>query len=155
MSVSHDMEFREDVIEIVKLCLEVNRSLKEATIENDLKSLLELFESDFYSFIEKVNERDSEYRFSPFWVEFDFNKIVSTIRKLDNEQIWKFGHYFNSRYGGNIFEMLNREKSFVIKLREHIDKPKAERKRKSLRNASLDYLSNCLAECEKKFPSSC
>lgn len=106
MSVSHDTEFKDDVIEIIKFCLEVNNSLKETTNENELENLFKLFQTDFYTFIEKVQERDNEYRFAPFWLEFNFKKIVSTINKLDNEQIWKFGHYFNNRYGKHIYEKL-------------------------------------------------
>lgn len=152
MSVSHDIEFKDDVIEIIEFCIEVNESLKETTNENDLDALFRLFQTDFYAFIDKVHERDNEYGFAPFWLEFNFKKIVSTIRKLDNEQIWKFGHYFKSRYRKHIYEKLYPEKDFVIKLREQIDKPTADRKRKTLKNASLDYLSKCLTECEQNFP---
>lgn len=152
MSVSHDTEFKDDVIEIINFCLEVNESLKETINENDLEALFGLFQTDFYTFIEKVNAHDNEYRFAPFWLEFNFNKIVSTIRKLDNEQIWRFGHYFNSRYRRHIYEKLYPEKDFVIKLREQIDKPTGDRRKKTLKNASLDYLSKCLIECEQNFP---
>jgi hypothetical protein len=152
MSVSHDTEFKEDVIEIIKFCIEINDSLKETNYENDLGELFKLFQTDFNAFIEKVQERDYDYRFVSFWLEFNLNKIVSTIRKLDNEQIWNFGNYFNSRYRKHIYEKLYPEKNFVIKLREKIDKPTAHRKRKILKNASLDYLSKCLKECEQNFP---
>lgn len=152
MSVNHDTEFKDDVNEIIKFCLEVNESLKETTKENDLEALFGLFQTDFYGFIEKVNSHDSKYRFAPFWLGLNFNKIVSTIRKLDNEQIWRFGHYFNSRYRRHIYEKLYPEKGFVIKLRDHIDKPTADRRKKTLKNASLDYLSKCLTECEQNFP---
>ena len=153
MSVSHDTEFKDDVIEIIKFCLEVNNYLKETTNENELESLFKLFQTDFDAFIEKVEERDNEYRFTPFWLEFNFMKIERTISQLDNEQIWRFGHYFNNRYRRNIYENLFPEKDFIINLRKQIDKPTAIRKRKKLHNASLEYLSKCLKECEQNFPA--
>ena len=101
---------------------------------------------------EKIRERDNDYRFAPFWLKFSFKKITQRIKTLDPEQIWGFGHYFNDRYRRNIFPELYPEKKFVIDLLAHIDRPTKNRKRKNLRNASLDYLSKCLYECEQNFP---
>lgn len=151
MSVSYDTEFKDDVIEIVNYCLEVNDSLKEATNDIELINLFELFQTNFDAFINKVQEIDNELRYSPFWLKFDISKIIHTIRKLDNEQIRDLEYYFKLRYQKVIYNMLYPEKDFVIKLREQIDKPTALRKRKNLRNASLDYLSKCLNECEQNF----
>ncbi len=152
MSVSEDLEFKDDVIEIVRFCLEINNSLRETTNDNELENLFKLFQNDYSAFIEKVQDLNKEYRFSPFWMEFNLNKTIRTINKLDNEQIWKLGHYFINRYRKNIFEKLFPEKAFVIKLREQLDNPTRIRKRKNLHNASLDYLSKCLLEGELNFP---
>jgi len=148
MSVSNGTEFKEDEYEIIKFCLKVNDSLKETNNKDELENLFRLFQTDFEAFLEKVYERDN----TPFWLEFNFNKVLSTINKMDGEQIWSFGHYFNSRYRRNIYEKLYPEKDFIIKLRERIDKPTKNRNRKTLHNASLDYLSKCLGESEKNFP---
>lgn len=145
-------EFRDDVIEIVKYCLEVNESLREANDESKLQKLFELFESDFNKFIETVEQKDNELLFSPFWLQFDIRKIVKRLNKLSNEQIWTLGHYFTSRYRRHIYEKLFPEKDFLIELRGHIDRPTKKRKKKNLRNASLDYLSKCIIECEQNFP---
>lgn len=152
MSVSHDTEFKEHVIEIAKYCLDINESLKEKKEEDDIKELFKIFSKNHEKFIETVYERNSEYRYTPFWLEIDLKKICAQINKLSNTQIWKLGHYFTDRYRVSIYEKLFPEKDFVIKLRELIDSPTKSRKRKTLRNASFDYLSKCLSECENNFP---
>lgn len=152
MSVRHDTEFKEDVIEIVKYCLEINESLRETNDESKLQELFDLFRTDFNGFIEKVEERDNEFRFSPFWLRFDMTKIIKRLSELTNEQIWTLGHYFNSRYRRHIYEKLFPEKDFLIELRGHINKSTAKRRKKSLHNASLDYLTKCIETCEGNFP---
>jgi hypothetical protein len=152
MSVSRDTEFRDDVIEIVKYCLEINESLRETNDESKLQKLFKLFETDFNSFIETVEQMDNEFRFSPFWLQFDMRKIVKRLNELGNEQIWTLGHYFTSRYRRNIYEKLFPEKDFLVELRGHIDRPTTKRKKKNLHNASLGYLSKCITECENNFP---
>lgn len=152
MSVSSDTEFIDDVIEIIKYCVEINDSLQKVNKETELKELFDLFQNDYDSFIEKVSERDNELRYSPFWLEFNLKKVVKTIGQLENEKIWKLGHYFKNRYHVHIYEKIFPEKDFVIKLREEINKPTRKRKVKSLKNASLNYLTQTLSECENNFP---
>lgn len=152
MSVRHDTEFKEHVIEVVRYCLDINESLKEKKKVDDIKKLFKTFSKNYEKFIETIESRDSEYRYSPFWLEIDIKKIRTQINKLTNMQIWELGHYFTDRYRRNIYEKLFPEKDFVIKLRELIDSPTKARKRKNLRNASFNYLSKCLTECEKNFP---
>jgi hypothetical protein len=130
----------------------MNESLKETKNENTLNQLFNLFKTDFKTFIEKVEGRDNEFRFSPFWLQFDKAKIVKRINELNNEQIWNLGHYFTSRYRRNIYEKLFPEKDFLISLRQEINKPTKKRTRKNLRNASLDYLTKCIIACEQNFP---
>jgi hypothetical protein len=154
LSVSNDTEFKEDIIEIIEFCSKVNNSLKETNAKNDMETLFELFQTDFDEFIEKVQEHDNEYCFTPIWIKFDFRKVIGTVNKLGNEQIWELGHYFIYRYRRHICEKLNPEKDFLIKLRGQIDKPTATRKKKNLHNASLNYLSKCLKECELNFQTS-
>ena len=152
MSVSHDTEFKDDVIEIVRYCLEINESLRETNDESKLQEMFKLFQTDFNGFIEKVEQNDNEFRFSPFWLQFDMTKIIKRLNELSNEQIWTLGHYFTSRYRRNIYEKLFPEKDFLSELRGHIDKPTVKRRRKNLHNASLDYLSKCIVACEQNFP---
>ena len=151
MSLSSDTEFRDDVIEIISYCLEINDSLQKDNTETELKELFDLFQNDYDSFIEKVSDRDNELRFSPFWLEFNLIKVVKTIGQLENEKIWKLGHYFKNRYRVHIYEKIFPEKDFVIKLREVINKPTRKRKVKSLKNASLNFLTQTLSECENNF----
>ena len=152
MTVSEDIEFKEDVIEIVKYCLDINETLKETKNKSDLTELLDLFNSDYDSFIDKVKSKDSQYRFEPFWIELDPKSVYRRIKRLDNDKIWSFGHYINDRYR-HIFEGLFPEKSFVQNLRMQIDNTTKSRRQRTLQNAALNYVSKCLTEIEKNFPN--
>lgn len=153
MSVGNDTEFKDDVIEIIKYCIDVNNSLKVDNTQKNIEDLFSKFQTDYNDFLEIVSELNNEYRFTPFWLDFNFNKVVKTILNLKNKQIWELGHYFQDRYRVHIYEKIYPEKEFVIKLRETIDKPMIKRKVKSLKNASLDFLTKTLSECEKNFPN--
>jgi hypothetical protein len=153
MSLSGDTEFKDDVMEIVEYCIQINDSVQKENTQKDLSELFSTFQTNYTAFIEKVSERDNEFRFTPFWLEFDFKKLFKIILKLENEQTWKLAHYFGNRYRVQIYEKLHPEKDFVINLRNSIDKPTGKRKVKNLKNASLDYLSKTLTECEKNFPN--
>ena len=151
LTLSHDTEFKDDVLEIREYCLDINNSLLEMTNESKKENIFNLFQKDFNSFIENVRALDSEYRYTPFWLDFNFDKIVNQINKLQNNQIWRLGYYFKDRYRIHIHKELYSEKIFIIKLREQIDNPTRERKKKNLHNASLDRLSRCLKESEQNF----
>lgn len=152
MSVSSDAEFKEDLLDIVKYCLNINNSLKDKKEEVDLEGYFQLFVDDFDKFDSVAREHNNEIQFTLFWTRFDVLKVYRRIRKLDNSQIWRFGHYITSRYRRNIFERLYPEKEFVVQLYSLIDNDTKERKKKNLQNASLDYLSKCLRESELNFP---
>jgi len=150
MSISNNIEFKKEVTEIIQYCLKLNESLKERKEEIKLKDLFNLFQKDFDRFLEKVNKTNSEFRFSPFWSQVDTTTIFNSIKKLKNANIWQLGNYFIHRYR-NVFKDLSPEKIFVIELRKLIDKPTLKRKSKNLHNASLNYLSKCLKQCEGNF----
>lgn len=152
MSVSSDTEFKDDVFEIINYCLEINNSIQKGNADLELNGLFELFQNDYYSFIDKISERENELIMTPFWLEFNLKKVVKTIETLENEKIWKLGHYFRNRYKVPIYEKIYHEKEFIIKLREEINKPIRKRKVKNLKNASLNFLTQTLSECEINFP---
>lgn len=152
LSVSDDAEYKEDLREIVEYCLAKNDSLKEEKEKVDLENYFHLFHDDFDKFISKVNEHNNEVQFTLFWIHIDVLKVYRRIRKLDNSQIWGFGHYIKNRYRNNIPERLHPEKDFIVRLYSLIDNNTKERKKKNLQNASLDFLSKCLKDSELNFP---
>ena len=40
-------------------------------------------QGDFNAFLERVEEMNSEFMFTPYFTEYDFNKIWRVIKKLD------------------------------------------------------------------------
>jgi hypothetical protein len=144
MTVSSDSEFVEDLTEIVQYCLEINSSLNKNSEKEEIEYYLFLLESDFEAFDTKTLNRDSQIRFTPFWLQYDINKVYRIIRNLKNDQIWRLAHYFRDRYRRHIYKEILPEKEFVANLLSLINNGTKERAKKNLENASLDYLSKCL-----------
>jgi len=149
MGVSNDIEYRKEILEITNYCLEINSSLKTKKDNFVLAELFQLFLKDFDSFFEKVSHQNFEFKNSPYWADFNKNKTYRRINQLHNEQIWKLGEFFRERYRQYIFEGLNPEKEFLTQIIVEIDN--AKRKRKRLKNVSLDFLLKCLSESKKNF----
>lgn len=151
MTISDSTEFKDDVLEVINYCIKINDEIKDNSESDELEKLLDLFDKNHEKFIETVDERDSQWRFSPFWIEFKVSRLGRKIKKLSNEQIWKLGHYFKNRYRRDIYEKLFPEKEFIIALRQEIDDGTKARERRTLKNASLNYLSETLKSCEANF----
>ncbi|WP_010665275.1 KAP P-loop domain-containing protein [Marinilabilia salmonicolor] len=151
MSVSQDTEFREHLVEIVEYCLTINETLKNKNEENTINEYFDLFLNDFDRFEEKVRNKDDQLQFRPFWNLVDLTKVFRRIKGLENDQIWKLGHYFSDRYRVKIFERLYPEKEFIKNILNLIDNGTKSRAKKNLKNASLNYLSNSLSNSLKNF----
>lgn len=151
LSVGERADFRQEMLEIRNYCLEVNESVREKEKQQNIYSLFKEMASDFDTFIEKMRSSENLYFFSPFWSVLGARKTMTVINKLENDQIWKLGHYFDARYRQHMYSSLRDEKVFVTQLHQLIDAPK-RRKRKNLRNVSLNYLSAVLRESETAFP---
>jgi hypothetical protein len=152
LSVSNDIEFRDEILKIIKYCVEVNELIRVKNEHNKLNELFWLFNNDIKAFLDKVQLRDNEFSFIPMWNRFNFKEFMTTLKNIDNTEIWRLSRYFKTRYSGNIYKELYPEKEFVIKLREELNKPTKQRNINNLRNACLDFLSKCLAESEQNFP---
>ena len=151
MSISNDIEFKDDVKEIITFCLEINNWLNEKRNENKLNKIFQIFLTDFNLFLKQISDHENEWYYHPFWHKLDLNQVVLRISKLENDEIWNLAHYFKRRYGRHIDDELVFEKEFVNQLHLKIDSPK-NRKISSLHNVSLDFLSKCLRESESNFP---
>ena len=151
-SLQSDMEYYEESKEIVEFCLKINETQRETKNQTHLKELLNQFKEDYTSFLEKISARESGYRFDPFWAELPVKKVYSIILKLSGEEVWNLGNYYKSRYS-HVHDSIEAEKEFISDLITLIDKPTLKRRKKSLYNSSLDYLSEILNDAIKHFPS--
>lgn len=153
MSVNRETEYFSEIREIIMYCDTINKEI-ESNIEIERKkNLFDLFLSNFDTFLENAKEYEYSFIDVPFWADFDFSKTVATINSLNNIQLWDLGNYFRNRYPKHYIDNLQLERSFLIKLRGKIDSPKILRKKRTIRNHCLDYLSKCLQEAEASFKS--
>jgi hypothetical protein len=151
ITTGNEPAFKKDEQEIINYCLQINETLSENNELHRHKEYFKLFLTDYAAFNEKAREQNGYIKHVPFWIKVDINKVYRRILKLNNDEIWKFGHYINDRYRRNIYEGLFPEKEFLTNLRSMIDYNSKKRKTKNLQNASLDYLSTCLINSEANF----
>lgn len=152
LSISDDTEFKEDVRDIMKYCLDVNNQISESQTEDKTQDLFNFMETDFDKFIELSRSRENSFRFEPFWTNLSIKKVYSRILKLSKKEIIELGFLFQDRYRRNIFESLFPEKEFLIQLKTKIEDRKSL-KTKNLRNASFKFLLKHINESIENFPA--
>lgn len=145
-------EFYEHLKEIIDYCLDTNNAIKENQEIKQIQDIFSLFSSDFNSFLEKVEEMNSEFVFTPYLTNFDFNSTWRVIKKLDNSQIIKLAFYFQSRYGRNIYEKFYPEKEFLKNLYERVQALISNQNTKKLKKATFKFLNEKITESINNFP---
>lgn len=89
LSVSNDIEFRDEILKIIKYCVEVNELIRVKNEHNKLNELFWLFNNDIKAFLDKVQLRDNEFSFIPMWNRFNFKEFMTTLKNIDNTEIWR------------------------------------------------------------------
>jgi CRISPR/Cas system CMR-associated protein Cmr5 small subunit len=152
LSVDKTSEFYEDLKEIVEYCIEINNGIKENQELKELTDIFSLFSSNFNSFLEKVEEMNNEFMFTPYFTNFDFNKTWRTIKKLDNSQIINLAFYFQGRYRKHIYEKIYPEKEFLENLNKKVENLISNKSTNKLKKATLKFFSERIMESIKNFP---
>ncbi|MFD2543710.1 hypothetical protein ACFSSB_15365 [Lacinutrix gracilariae] len=152
LSVDRTSEFYQDLTEIVEYCVEVNKDIKESQQLKEVTDIFDLFSSDFNAFLEKVEEMNSEFMFTPYFTKYDLNKIWRVIKKLDNTQIINLGFYFEGRYRRNIYEGIYSEKQFLENLNEKVENLILNRTTSKLKKVTLEFLNKKIKESIQNFP---
>ncbi|MBT0607269.1 hypothetical protein [Aequorivita echinoideorum] len=152
LSVDRTSEFYDDLKEIVEYCLKINKGIKEHQELKELTDIFNLFSSDFNSFLEKVEEMNNEFMFTPYFTKFDFSKTWRIIKKLDNSQIINLAFYFESRYQRNIYEKIFPEKIFLENLNKKIEDSISNKNTEKLKKVALKFLDEKIIDSIKNFP---
>lgn len=152
LSVDRTSEFYEDLKEIVEFCIETNKGIKENQELKELTDIFSLFSSDFNSFIEKVEEMNNEFMFTPYFINFDFNKTWRIIKKLNNSQIINLAFYFQSRYRINIYEKIYPEKEFLENLNKKVEDLISNKSTNKLKKVTLKFFREKIMESINNFP---
>jgi hypothetical protein len=153
LSEDRTSEFYEDFKVITDYCIETNKSIRDNQQKKELTEIFDLFSSDFNSFLEKVEENNNEFMFTPLFTKFDFNKTWRVLKNIDNSQLVSFGFYFRGRYRVHIYEGLYPEKDFLIKLKGNIEDLIKKKSTKKLKLVALKFLNLKIDESIKNFPA--
>ncbi|WP_420577973.1 hypothetical protein [Ekhidna sp.] len=152
LSISDDTEFKDDVVEIMKYCLEINNQIAENHEIDKTEELFQMMQTDFEKFVEEAKSRENIFRFQPFWTKLSFNKVYSTILNLSNKEIIEIAFLFQDRYRQHIYEKLFPEKEFLEKLKKRLKSRKSMRT-KNLRNSTWQFLLKHIDESLANFPT--
>ena len=150
-SISSDSEFYEDLKEIGEYCNETNKQIKVNSEKEEIKSLFELFKSDFIAFLEKVNEPNTQLRYSPIFSEFNFNKFWKAFKKSKNTELIEFGFDLKRRYTKNVYPDLNPEKEFLENLKAKLEIEIAKPKTRKLDKITFEFLVKKINESIENF----
>jgi len=138
--------------EVVEYCVEINKDIKESQQLKEVTDIFDLFSSDFNAFLEKVEEMNSEFMFTPYFTKFDLNKMWRVIKKIDNKQIINLGFYFEGRYRRNIYEGIYSEKQFLENLNEKVENLILNRTTSKLKKVILEFFNKKIKESIENFP---
>ncbi|AUC76288.1 hypothetical protein [Olleya sp. Bg11-27] len=152
LSVDRTSEFYDDLTEIVEYCVEINKGIKEGQELKELTDIFNLFSSDFNAYLEKVEEMNNEFMFTPYFTKYDFNKIWRVIKKLDNTQVVNFGFYFEGRYRTNIYEGIYPEKQFLEDLSTKIESLILNKTTNKLKKVTLEFFNKKIKQSIGNFP---
>ncbi|MFA9188362.1 hypothetical protein AAGV33_08535 [Flavobacterium sp. FBOR7N2.3] len=152
LSVERTSEFYDDLKEIVEYCVEINKGIKEDQELKELTDTFDLFSSDFNTFLEKVEEMNSEFMFTPYFTKYDFNKIWRVIKKLNNTQIINLAFYFEGRYQINVYEKIYSEKQFLEELNKKVENLILSKTTKKLKKVTLEFFSRKIKDSIEHFP---
>lgn len=145
LAVDEKAEFKDDLKEIMSFCLQINNRIKKEKEAENLKDLIKKLETNIKNFVAVAQDSNSQFRFSPFFIDIPSNKMYRIINSLKNNDLIEFSFYIQNRYRPIVYEKLHPEKEYLINLRDKINLPK-KRQIKNLRNASLDFLIRHIEE---------
>lgn len=150
ITVDSSFEFKNEIDDIVKFCIEANNKIKDKKEEETLQLLVKLFSHTYPEFRKKIME--DEIRYQPFWLKIGAKRLYKKLYEMSNSDIIELISYFRNRYRSNILTDLLVEKEFVEDLLSRLD-PDSSRKRKerNFKNVSLDQMYNVLKECYRNF----
>ncbi|WMN11374.1 hypothetical protein QYS49_38150 [Marivirga salinae] len=152
LSISEDTEFKDDVIEIMKYCLEVNNQIETNRNTDKTEELFQIMKTDFNKFVEEARSRENMFRFQPFWTKLSFTKVYSAILNLSNKEIIEIAFLFQERYRQHIYEKLFPEKDFLEKLKKRLESRKSM-KTNNLRNSTWKFLIKYIDQSLANFPT--
>lgn len=152
ISIDNSTEFYADVKEIVDYCIEINNGIQKVIEEKKVNDVFEMFSQNFDEFLEKIQEPNNDFLFTPYLSTFNFNKTWRIINKLSNLQTINLAFYFSYRYRVNIYERLFPEKEFLIALKEKITEKYEKKGTTKMEKIALAFLNKKINESINNFP---
>jgi len=138
--------YYEAVHEIATECLLINTNLKKNLQIVSANELFILLGTDLEQFINKAEDRSSEYILKPIFYNFQTKKTVKIIYSFNIEHLLKFSLYLKKRYSHGLNEYYYLDREFFEFLKIKLQPDTKVRKVKNLRN---EHLNNLLQSVEQ------
>ncbi|OOV29729.1 hypothetical protein BXU11_07620 [Flavobacterium sp. LM5] len=142
INIRSDDEFYNEIKEIVDHCILINESVKKENQSDELESIFTLFKTDFAQFMEEIQDSSNELYFTPFFSNFDFNKFLSSFKKISNNHVIELAFYIDKRYSHQVYSELNPDKIFLQKLKDFIITEQTKRAVTKFRKIAYNLLEN-------------
>jgi hypothetical protein len=101
--------------------------------------------------LEKVNEPNTQLRYSPIFSEFNFNKFWAVFKKAKNTELIEYGFDLKSRYTKYVYRDLNPEKEFLENLKAKLEIEIAKPKTRKLDKITFEFLVKKISEAIDNF----
>lgn len=150
-SVSRDSEFYDDLMAIREYCVKINKEIKSNSEKEEIKSLFMLFKNDFEVFLEKVNEPNTQLRYSPIFSKFNFNKFWTVFKKSKITELIEFGFNLKRRYTKPVYQDLSPEKEFLNKLKAKLEIEISKERTRKLDKIAFGFLVKKIEESIEEF----
>lgn len=151
LSISANSEFFDELKEVGEYCLGVNKQVKKDSENAEIESLFELFKTNIVEFLEKVNEPNTQLRYTPVFSKFNFNKFWTTFKKAKNTELIEFGFELKRRYTKSVYPDLNPEKEFLEKLKEKLELEIGKKKTRKMDKVAFEFLVKNINESIENF----
>lgn len=145
LSISAEMPYYNETKEVYDLCLAVNSQLEKEAKEKEIEELFNLFNTDFKSFLKKVDDRNSSYFHRPLWCYWQAETIFEGLKNFKRLEVLEFGRYYRDRVK-LMTDSLSEELTVLEKMVELTDDYLAEIKAKSMDHVVFGIFKGNLEE---------
>lgn len=152
INIDKSHEYYSELKEITDYCIELNDRIKEDKETNEVNQLFTSFSQNFDTFLENVQDYNSDFLHVPFFVKFNFTQTWRTINKLTNLQKVNLGFYFKYRYREGFYSALYPEKKFLSDLKLKINDKIENKNTSRMEKTALKFLNMKTDESLSNFP---
>ena len=120
LSVDANSEYKERLLRIRKVALEINSEIDLISKQVDSKRIENNCYSNFQDFYEEVLKHNSQYLYLPIFKNFSANKFYQFFLKSNGDTKWQIVRFWSNRFGDYPYSELKQEIDFLEALKNRL-----------------------------------